>query len=162
MSVSGGGGGGRAPLSEINVTPLVDVMLVLLIIFMVTAPLLTAGVEVDLPNADAPNLPIEDEKMVLIIDAERRVYLKVVGGETEHERVEVPFDRVEEALRNNAIIQSSSEVFVQADEAVPYGFVAQVLAVIRQAGVTKLGLVTEPRNGEEPIPATPTAPATPE
>lgn len=145
MGMSTGNGGGRAPLSEINVTPLVDVMLVLLIIFMVTAPLLTAGVEVDLPNADAPNMPIEDEKMVLIIDAERRVYLKVVGGETEHERVEVPFDGLEDALRTNALIRASSEIFVQADEAVSYGFVAQVLACIRQAGVTKLGLVTEPR-----------------
>jgi biopolymer transport protein TolR len=157
---SGGGDRGRAPLSEINVTPLVDVMLVLLIIFMVTAPLLSAGVEVDLPNADAPNMPIEDEKVMLIIDAERRVYLKVVGGDTEHERVEVPFERLEPALRTNALIQASSEVFVQADETVPYGFVAQVLAVIRQAGVTKLGLVTEPRNGGEPaIAATPTTPA---
>ncbi len=155
MSTGGGGGSGRAPLSEINVTPLVDVMLVLLIIFMVTAPLLSAGVEVDLPNADAPNMPIEEEKMLLIIDAEQHVYLKVVGGETEHERVEVPFDRLNEALSSNALIRESSEVFVQADEHVPYGFVAQVLAIIRQAGVEKLGLVTE--RGEGAAPATPVA-----
>ncbi len=132
-------------MSEINVTPMVDVMLVLLIIFMVTAPLLAAGVEVDLPNADAPDMPIEDEKMLLIIDAEQRVYLKIVGGQTQEERVEVPADRLREALSTNALIQRTSELFVQADEAVPYGFVAQVLATVRQAGVTKLGLVTEPR-----------------
>ncbi|MCZ7687255.1 MAG: ExbD/TolR family protein [Sandaracinaceae bacterium] len=154
MSTGGGGGQGRAPLSEINVTPLVDVMLVLLIIFMVTAPLLSAGVEVDLPNADAPNMPIEEEKMLLIIDAEQRVYLRVIGGETEHERVEVPTDRLAEALSSNALIRESSEIFVQADEAVPYGFVAQVLAIIRQAGVEHLGLVTDPRG--EAAAATPT------
>ncbi len=153
---TGGGGNGRAPLSEINVTPLVDVMLVLLIIFMVTAPLLSAGVEVDLPNADAPNMPIEDEKMLLIIDAEQHVYLKQVGGDTEHERVEVPMARLVEALGTNALIRESSEVFVQADEAVPYGFVAQVLAAVRQAGVEHLGLVTEP--GGEATEAAPAAP----
>ncbi|HEY8427790.1 MAG TPA: ExbD/TolR family protein [Sandaracinaceae bacterium] len=154
MGMSTGGGGGRAPLSEINVTPLVDVMLVLLIIFMVTAPLLSTGVEVDLPNADAPNMPIEEEKMLLVIDADRRVYLRVVGGETEHERVEVPMDRLAEALSTNALIRESNEIFVQADEAVPYGFVAQVLAVIRQAGVERLGLVTEPGNqNAAPVPA---------
>jgi biopolymer transport protein TolR len=154
MGMSSGGGGGRTPMSEINVTPLVDVMLVLLIIFMVTAPLMTAGVEVDLPNADAPNMPIEEEKLVLIIDAERHVYLKVVGASTEQERVEVPYERLEEALRENALIRASSELYVQADEVVPYGFVAQVLAIVRQAGVEKLGLVTDPR--AEVVPALPT------
>jgi len=152
---TGGGGGSRVPLSEINVTPLVDVMLVLLIIFMVTAPLMSAGVEVDLPNAEGAPMPIEGEKMLLIIDAQQRVYLKVVGGETEQERVEVPFDRLEEALSTNAVIRASSELFVQADQAVPYGFVAQVLAIVRQAGVEQLGLVTDPR-AESATPVEPT------
>ena len=154
---TGGSGGGRVPLSEINVTPLVDVMLVLLIIFMVTAPLMSAGVEVDLPKAEGAPMPIEGEKMLLIIDAEQRVYLKVVGGETEAERVEVPFDRLQEALSTNAVIRASSELFVQADQAVPYGFVAQVLAIVRQAGVEQLGLVTDPRTeSATPVEPTPT------
>ncbi len=157
MGMSTGGGGNRQPLSEINVTPLVDVMLVLLIIFMVTAPLMSAGVEVDLPKAEGAPMPIEDERMLLIIDAEQHVYLKVVGGETEHERVEVPFDRLEEALGTNAVIRASSELFVQADQAVPYGFVAQVLAIVRKAGVEKLGLVTDPRaESAQPVDPTPT------
>jgi biopolymer transport protein TolR len=161
---TGGPGGGRAPMSEINVTPLVDVMLVLLIIFMVTAPLLTAGVEVDLPNAEAPNIQIDSEKAVLIIDADQKVYLKVIGGATESEPVEIPYARLREALLANALIQRSSEIHVQADEHVPYGFVAQVLAIIRQAGVESLGLITDPRIGSgqattdtpAPVPVVPT------
>jgi biopolymer transport protein TolR len=149
-------------MSEINVTPLVDVMLVLLIIFMVTTPLLSAGVEVNLPDADAPNIPIDTEKMVLIIDAERHVFLKVVGGPVEHEPVEVPYERLREALSANALIQRSSEIHVQADEAVNYGFVAQVLAVVRQAGVEHLGLITDTRGGSgQEAPGTAPAPTIP-
>ena len=152
MGMSAGGGGpSRAPMSEINVTPLVDVMLVLLIIFMVTAPLLTAGVEVDLPNADAPELVLEEEKLLLVIDAESLVFLKVVGrqaAEGGDERTPIPYDRIEqlqERLQSNQRILDAEEVYIQADETVPYGFVAQVLAIIRQAGVERVGLVTDPR-----------------
>ncbi len=132
---TGGGGRGRAPLGEINVTPLVDVMLVLLIIFMVAAPMLSTGVEVDLPRTRAPRMEIDEEKMILSIDAEQRVFL----GETE-----VPADNLEVALLNNARIQSDDEVYVRADASVPYGFVLRVFTIIRQAGVEKLGLVTDP------------------
>ncbi|MEC7523303.1 MAG: ExbD/TolR family protein [Myxococcota bacterium] len=147
---SGGGGGARAPLSEINVTPLVDVMLVLLIIFMVTAPLLTAGVEVDLPDADAEPMPLEDEKLLLIIDAGRHVFIRVVGQEVEGEAaepVELPYQRYDELrslIQSNRLIQGADEVYIQADENVKYGFVAQVLAIVRQAGVEHVGLVTDP------------------
>ena len=153
MGMSGGStGGGRAPLSEINVTPLVDVMLVLLIIFMVTAPLLTAGVEVDLPDADAEPMPLEEEKLLLIIDAGRHVYIKVVGQEAEGEAgepVELPYQRYEDLrslLQSNRLIQGAEEVYIQADDHVKYGFVAQVLAIVRQAGVENVGLVTDPRD----------------
>ena len=146
MGMSGGStGGGRAPLSEINVTPLVDVMLVLLIIFMVTAPLLTAGV-------DAEPMPLEEEKLLLIIDAGRHVYIKVVGQEAEGEAgepVELPYQRYEDLrslLQSNRLIQGAEEVYIQADENVKYGFVAQVLAIVRQAGVENVGLVTDPRD----------------
>lgn len=150
MGMSGSGGGGRVPLSEINVTPLVDVMLVLLIVFMVTAPLMTAGVEVDLPRADAPDMPIEDEKLMLIIDEEQRIYFRAVGTENDDdERIEVAYEDLQTRLAANALIQQSHELFVQADQNVSYGFVAQVLAIARQAGVETLGLVTDPR-GEAP------------
>jgi biopolymer transport protein TolR len=132
---TGGGANGRAPLSEINVTPLVDVMLVLLIIFMVAAPMMTAGVRVDLPNADAPPMQIEENLLMLTIDAQQRVYL----GETE-----VPVDRLEEALRSNARLRTDRELYVQADHSVPYGFVVRVFAAVRAAGVETLGLVTDP------------------
>ena len=162
---TGGGGNGRAPMSEINVTPLVDVMLVLLIIFMVTAPLMTAGVEVDLPNADAPQMPLEEEKILLVIDEEARVYIMVVGRSEEEggrERTEIPYERVEqlrERLQANQLILDADEVYIQADQNVTYGIVAQVLAIVRQAGVETVGLVTDPRG--ETAPAMPAAPDAP-
>jgi biopolymer transport protein TolR len=136
MSTGGGGGGhGRTPLSEINVTPLVDVMLVLLIIFMVSAPMLTTGVDVDLPSARAPAMEMDQEKLLLTVTADEKVYL----GEDE-----VPYDRLEAALGSNAKLREDKELYVQADEGVRYGFVVKVLAIVRRAGVEKLGLVTDP------------------
>lgn len=144
MSGGGGRGGKRAPLGEINVTPLVDVMLVLLIIFMVAAPMLATGVEVDLPQTRAPRMEMDEEKLILSIDAEQQVYL---GEEV------VPADRLEEALLNNARLQADDEIYVRADASVPYGFVLRIFTIIRQAGVEKLGLVTDPAGGAiEPPP----------
>ena len=141
MAMTSGGGGGRRPsqLSEINVTPLVDVMLVLLIIFMVSAPMLTTGVSVDLPRARAPRMNLDDEKLLVTVTSDRKVYL----GENE-----VPIDRLEEVILHNARIQSERELYVQADETVPYGFVVRVMALVRRAGVDKLGLVTDPLGSE--------------
>lgn len=126
-------------MGEINVTPLVDVMLVLLIIFMVAAPMMTTGVPVDLPNARAPHMDLDEEKLVLSIDLEQRVYL----GETE-----VPMDRLEDAIRTNARIIADNELYIQADENVPYGFVVRVFAMVREAGVETVGLITDPAGGE--------------
>ncbi len=150
MGMSSGGGGGRAPMAEINVTPLVDVMLVLLIIFMVAAPMMSTGVSVDLPQARAPRMEMDEEKLLLSIDAQEKVYL----GETE-----VPVDRLDEALRTNARIQADKELYVQADTTVPYGVVVRVFAIIRGAGVQKLGLVTDPAGGAIELPAIEGAPA---
>ncbi len=164
MGMSGGGGGGRAPLSEINVTPLVDVMLVLLVIFMVTAPLMTAGVEVDLPQADAPEMQLEEEKLLLVIDADQHIFLRVLGTESgDDERIEIPYEDLLTRLSTNARIADTHALYVQADAHVSYGFVAQVLAIARQAGVEELGLVTDPRGEGPPTPALelPTEPATP-
>jgi biopolymer transport protein TolR len=131
--------GGKGPLSEINVTPLVDVMLVLLIIFMVSAPMMTTGVEIDLPKTRAPRMDIEEQKLILSIDKQQKVFL----GE-----IEVPYDRLEDALTNNARLQQEKELYLQADETVPYGFVAKVMALIRRGGIDKVGLVTDPLTAE--------------
>jgi len=140
MTTGGGGGGRRASqLSEINVTPLVDVMLVLLIIFMVSAPMLTTGVSVDLPRAHAPRMNLDDEKLLVTVTADKKVYL----GENE-----IPIERLEDVILHNARIQEEKELYVQADEGVPYGFVVRVLALVRRAGVEKLGLVTDPLGSE--------------
>jgi biopolymer transport protein TolR len=134
-----GAGGGKGPLSEINVTPLVDVMLVLLIIFMVSAPMMTTGLEVDLPNTRAPRMDREDEKLLLTITKEQKVFL----GETE-----IPYDKLEGALTTNDRLQREKELYIQADETVPYGIVAKVMALVRQGGIEKVGLVTDPLASE--------------
>jgi len=133
------GGGGKAPVSEINVTPLVDVMLVLLIIFMVSAPMMNTGVEVDLPAAQAPQVEISEEKLLLTVGKDQKVYLG---------RDEVPYDRLEATLLANDRMQREKEIYVQADETVPYGFVVKVIAIVKKAGISKLGLVTDPLASE--------------
>jgi biopolymer transport protein TolR len=147
MSGGGGGGGrskrGRAPLGEINVTPLVDVMLVLLIIFMVAAPMMTTGVSVDLPRARAAVIELDEEKLLLTITSDEKVYL----GETE-----VPFDRLEQALLANERIQREKELYVYGDSEVRYGFVVRVMAILQQAGVEKIGIVTNPLSSGEATP----------
>ncbi|MFT3927136.1 MAG: biopolymer transporter ExbD [Myxococcales bacterium] len=133
------GGGGKAPVGEINVTPLVDVMLVLLIIFMVSAPMMNTGVEVDLPAAQAPQVEINEEKLLLTVGKDQKVYLG---------RDEVPYDKLEATLLANDRMQREKELYVQADETVPYGFVVKVIAIVKKAGISKLGLVTDPLASE--------------
>jgi biopolymer transport protein TolR len=132
-------GGGKGPMSEINVTPLVDVMLVLLIIFMVSAPMMTTGLEVDLPKTRAPRMEKEDEKLLLSITKEQKVFL----GETE-----VPYAQLEAALTTNERLQRDKEIYIEADETVSYGFVAKVMALARRGGIEKVGLVTDPTASE--------------
>jgi biopolymer transport protein TolR len=132
---------GRRLMGEINVVPYIDVMLVLLIIFMITAPLLTQGVKVDLPKAAAE--PIEPQKvqpLVLSVDRQGRLYLNIGG------KPETPLDeqtvaaRAREALTRNPDIQ----VLVKADNAVEYGRVVQAMVVLQSAGARKLGFITSP------------------
>jgi biopolymer transport protein TolR len=134
MSMGGGDVGGT-PLSEINVTPLVDVMLVLLIIFMVTAPLIQQGVAVDLPKTRAPSLDSDENKLVLSLTKEKKVFL----GEDE-----IPYDLLEEKLKDNKRIIEEKEVYLHADRALPYGFVVDVMAILKDSGVETLGMVTDP------------------
>lgn len=136
MGMSGGGGGhGRTTLSEINVTPMVDVMLVLLIIFMVTAPLIQQGVKVNLPETKAAPVEASDKKIVVSIDIKKRVYI----GE-----VEVPIAELEEKLKTNAKAQADKELYLHADTDLPYGVVIEVMGAAQRAGVTNIGMITDP------------------
>jgi biopolymer transport protein TolR len=136
MAMSGGKGApGRTTMSEINVTPMVDVMLVLLIIFMVTAPLIQQGVKVNLPETRAAPVESNEKKLVLSVDASRRVFL----GD-----VEVPLDDLEEKLKTNAKAQADKEVYLHADKEIPYGVVVEVMAAAQRAGIANLGMITDP------------------
>jgi biopolymer transport protein TolR len=133
------GGAGRQGLTEINVTPLVDVMLVLLIIFMVTAPLIQQGVEVKLPEARAKAIAAEEQKLVLSIKADRTLYLG-----TSDDAAKIPFERLEEKLRANARAMKDKELYLMADRALPYGFVVEVMAAVQRSGISNLGMITNP------------------
>lgn len=140
-SLAGGRRGGRGGarrrgrLSEINVTPFVDVMLVLLIVFMVTAPLLTVGVPVELPRTEAKQLPPETEPLTVSVMADGSIYLQ----ETKVERASLV-----DQLRAIAREGYERRIFVRADSAAPYGRVADVMAAMNAAGFRNLGLVTDP------------------
>jgi len=137
-------GRNRRPISEMNVVPYIDVMLVLLIIFMVTAPLLTQGVQVDLPDASAEAIdPSELQNrppIVLSIDRDGRLYLN--DGDRPAEPLE---DRLVEA-RVAAVLRSAPglPVFVKGDRAVPYGRVVEAMVLLQGAGAAKVGFLTDP------------------
>jgi biopolymer transport protein TolR len=135
MAMSGGGGGMGGAITEINVTPLVDVMLVLLIIFMVTAPMLQTGVDVNLPQAKAQTIPDDEGKLILTITKDKRVFLG---------KLQIAWDNVEKMLKNNAKLNADKELYLHADRDLKYGDVVQVMAAVKQAGVDKLGMVTDP------------------
>lgn len=135
MAFTNGNGGGRRMMADINVTPLVDVMLVLLIIFMVTAPMLTQGVDVNLPQANAKSMRSEEERLVITVDANSRIF---IGKQS------VAFNRLGGVLKGIVARRADRQVYFRADRSVPYGFVVKVIAEVRNAGVEKLGMVTEP------------------
>ncbi len=132
-------GSGRQTLAEINVTPLVDVMLVLLIVFMVTAPLIQQGVEVKLPEVRAQPVKAEEEKLVLSLKADRSIWL---GAGDDAARLSL--EELEERLKANARLRQDRELYLMADRALPYGFVVEVMAAVQRAGVTNLGMITNP------------------
>ena len=134
---------GRRPLvAEINVTPLVDVMLVLLIIFMVTAPLLQQGIKVDLPNTDAPPMKTStEERLVLTLTKDMRAYL----GKTE-----VPLERLTDLLSTNEKLRLDKELYLHADQELPYGVVVKVMAAAKAGGADSIAMVTDPAMAEVP------------
>jgi biopolymer transport protein TolR len=129
-------------MSEINVTPFVDVMLVLLIIFMITAPMMVQGVNVSLPEAKAKSLDADEEHLVVTIDNNNKIFIN---------EFEVAVDFLQEKLTRILEGRSDREVFLKADKNIAYGIVVKVMAEIKGAGVDKLGMVTEPvhRDGND-------------
>jgi len=130
MAIKTGGGF----LNEINVTPFVDVMLVLLIIFMVTAPLMTQGVEVDLPTTrTVRNLPQDSEHLVLSIKKDGTIFL---------DEYQVALDELQTYIQR-LVAKQKKQLFLRADKEVPYGIVVQVMGEIKAAGIDRLGIVAE-------------------
>jgi len=126
---------GNKPLSEINVTPLVDVMLVLLIIFMVTAPMLQMGIDVNLPRVKAKSINVSEEKLVLTINGKQEIYIN---------EFKTTLPDLSAKLESIFKARTDRELFMRADKEVPYGFVVQVMSEVRKAGIDKLGMITEP------------------
>ncbi len=120
--------------SQINVTPLVDVMLVLLIIFMVTAPIIQQGVEVNLPKVKAQALPGKEEQFIVSITRNRDLYLN---------DTRITADQLSDKLRAISTERPDRQVFLRADDAVPYGEVVRTMAAIKAAGIDDVGMVTE-------------------
>jgi biopolymer transport protein TolR len=142
MGMSTGGRGGA--MSDINVTPLVDVMLVLLIIFMVTAPLISQGVPVQLPKTKADPLPQgNDAKLVLTLTKDKKIF---IGSNADNP---IKYEELEEKLKANPRIQKDKELFLHADRKLDYGFVVDIMALVKRAGVESLGMVTDPLSADD-------------
>lgn len=127
------------PLSEINITPFVDVMLVLLVIFMVTAPLLESGIPVELPRASAKAIPKTEEPVTLTLTKEGRIFLN---------RREVLFSSLKDNLVQFFGSRQEKQIYIRADGTLPYALVAQAMAAVKMAGINKIGLVTLPPETE--------------
>ena len=137
MGASNSKGNSRVVMSEINVTPLVDVMLVLLIIFMVTAPMMQQGLEVELPETANSGVSTSEEPFILMIKKGRKLF----AGETEVEMKEL-------SSKLKAIFETrkNKQIYIQADKQVDYGYVAQAMGEIRAAGIYSIGLITLPKS----------------
>jgi biopolymer transport protein ExbD len=129
---------GSQPMSDINMTPLIDVMLVLLVIFILTAPLMSSSLKLDLPKADGAAASDPPAAVALAIDAQGRLYLGEEALETRSEREQIAV-RVRAAAQRNP----ATEVQLRADHRVPYGRVAELIGWVQAAGLTRIGLVTE-------------------
>lgn len=128
-------GSDRQVMSQINVTPFVDVMLVLLVIFMITAPMMQQGLQVNLPKTEAKAMNVKEEPIIVTVDKNGRAFL---------DKGEVPQGQLQAKLVALFATKSKKEVFLKADRDVPYGDVIRTMAEIKGAGVERLGMLTEP------------------
>ncbi len=135
MAFNSRSAGSNTTLAEINVTPLVDVLLVLLIILMVSAPMMQQGIQVDLPKANAGSLNDTPDQVVLTVTKSRQILFNGRALEV---------GTLRPRLEAMVAAKPGLEVFIHADQAVPYGVIAQVMAEVKRARVNRLGLVTEP------------------
>ncbi len=126
------------PMAEINVTPLVDVILVLLIIFMVTAPMLQMGIDVNLPKVKSKSVDVTEEKLVLTVTGAKEIFIN---------KNRIPLNDLRVKLEGIFTNRIDREIFMRADKSIPYGFVIEVMSEVRKAGVDKLGMITEPPEG---------------
>jgi biopolymer transport protein TolR len=131
-----GNGKSKTAMSEINVTPLVDVMLVLLIMFMVTAPLMQQGIDVDLPKTASSGVDLDSEPMTLVVDQNKVITIA---------KNPVPMDGLREKLKAIFLNKKNKQIYLQADRRVDYGTVAEVMAEIRAAGIYNIGMITLPK-----------------
>ncbi len=131
--------GGGKPLSDINIIPLVDVTLVLLLIFMVAAPMLQMGIDVNLPRVAARPVDVGEEKLVLTINADKEIFIN---------RHKTTLEELNTKLANIFASRIDRDLYLRADETVSYGFVVKVMSEVRKAGVDRLGMITDPP-GEE-------------
>lgn len=130
-----GGSGRRGMVADINVTPLVDVMLVLLIIFMVTAPMMTEGIEVNLPATTTKALRQQDKPLIVSIDKDGKISL---------DKIQVDLSFLRQQLQKLPDEKKKEPIYLRADQDVPYGLVVKTMAAVKQAGFEKLGMVTRP------------------
>ena len=121
-------------MSDINVTPLVDVVLVLLIVFMVTAPMLQMGIDVNLPRVKARTVDVGEEKLILTINNKEEIFIN---------KYETTITDLKTKLENIFSSRIDREIFMRADKTIPYGFVVRVMSEVRKAGLDKLGMITE-------------------
>lgn len=136
MGMSSGSSNSRMAVSEINVTPLVDVMLVLLIMFMVTAPLMQQGIDVDLPKTSSSGVDLSDEPMVLVITSNQQISIA---------KQNISMSDLRSKLKAIFEKRKNKNIYIQADKKVDYGFVAEAMAEIRAAGIYNIGLITLPK-----------------
>lgn len=135
--MTGNGGGKKKLMSDINVTPFVDIMLVLLIIFMVTSPMMTQGVDVNLPQTQAKEIKTEEDPLILTVDINKEITI---------EKHKIEINELEEKLAAMFKYRNNKELLLRADKDIPYGFIMQVTARIKGAGIEKLGMITEPED----------------
>jgi len=127
-------------MSEINVTPFVDVMLVLLIIFMVTAPMMAQGINVALPQATAEALPSDNNEIIVSLDKDGKVFIN---------ETQVAVELLQKNLKESVAAKPDKKVYLNADKRVPYGDVVKVMAEVKAAGIDKLGMVTQPEEDKK-------------